>query len=308
MKIFVAGGTGFIGHAFVAAAARHHDVSVLTRSLRAEHAIAALGARPVRGDLLARGAWQREAARAACVVHLAQPRAFGGRVSVARADEWRAARLTMDEHLFDAIARGGECGRVVYVAGTSYYGDLGSEPRDESATPRPRGWGPFLAPAVDALDRWRERGLPIVTAFPGHVYGCGSWFHEYVLEPLLHDKRIHVIAGAGGIASPVHVRDCASALLHLALNGVLGERYFVVDDEPLPWRTFYERAARVLGRRLRLREVPRLLMRALAGDVVTESLSSNAVLSNAKLKSTGFELAFPTSLEGIAECSRGSSC
>src|SRR5256885_7731175 len=48
----------------------------------------------------------------------------------------------------------------------------------------PRGWGPYVAGAIEALSRDLERGLPLVTVFPGYVYGDGSWFREYILAPL----------------------------------------------------------------------------------------------------------------------------
>src|SRR5206468_3668958 len=94
-------------------------VLVLTRTDDAANAAEALGATPVRGDLLARGAWQDEVARADRVVHLAQPETFGRKVTRARAVAYREARLQMDEHLL-AAASGAR--RVLYVAGTSYYG------------------------------------------------------------------------------------------------------------------------------------------------------------------------------------------
>ena len=51
------------------------------------------------------------------------------------------------------------------------------------------GWGPYLGPAIDSLPGYVARGLPIVAAFPGWVYGPGSWFAQYVLEPLLPASR-----------------------------------------------------------------------------------------------------------------------
>jgi uncharacterized protein len=169
-RLFVTGGTGFIGRVLVELARdAGHDVQVLARA----------GGENVRGDLMERGAWEAEARRAELVVHLAQPPTFGGRVTRARATAYADARLRMDANLLGAIS---PTARVVYVAGTSFYGDLGPIVRDETATPRPRGWGPYIAPALEAVER--RAGARVVTAFPGYVYGDGSWFREFVLLPI----------------------------------------------------------------------------------------------------------------------------
>jgi nucleoside-diphosphate-sugar epimerase len=78
-----------------------------------------------------------------------------------------------------------------------------------------------------------EKGLPILEAFPGWVYGPGSWFAEYTIEPIMARKKITALSGPVKICSPVHVDDVARALLHLLTAGEPGQRYFIVDDQPV---------------------------------------------------------------------------
>lgn len=301
---FVCGGTGFIGEGVVRELVTGgHRVLVLARSTRSGEMVSALGAEPVHGNLLVPGAWQDAARDAELVIHLAQPKTFGGRVTRERAERYRDDRTRMDRHLLGVLDPK-RTQRIVYVAGTSYYGNLGTELRDESASPEPRGWGPYIAPAVEALRGDIARGLPIVTAFPGYVYGDGSWFREYGLRPLLRGKRINSFGGRSRFGSPIHVEDCARALVHLLSHGEVGKRYFVVDDRPVPWSVFYETAARALNREVRVRKVPVFVLRLLAGSVVTDSVLSDAVLSNARLKALGFQLRFPTIEEGLRDVAR----
>lgn len=301
---FVCGGTGFIGRVVVRELlAGGHRVRVLARSDKSAAKVRALGGEPVTGDLLVPGAWQDAAREAEWVVHLAQPQTFGGRVTTKRAERYRDERLRMDRHLLDGLDPE-RTQRIVYVAGTSYYGDLGLQKRDETATPAPRGWGPYVAPAIEALSADIARGLPIVTAFPGYVYGDGSWFREYVLYPLMKDLRINTIGGRSRFGSPIHVRDCGRAIVHLLGRGEVGQRYFLVDDRPVQWSVFYETAARAMGKPMKVRKVPVFLLRLLVGNVVTDSILSDGMLSNARLKGLGFELEFPTIEEGLVDVAR----
>jgi len=301
MEIFVTGGSGFIGTVFVRyALAEGHRARVLTRSETSGERIRALGAEPVTGDLLQAGPWQDEAARAEGIVHLAQPETYGARVSKSRADNYRAQRLQMDSLLLDAL-RPDIVRRILYIAGTSYYGDQGLALRHEDTPPNPKGWGPYIAPAIARVPGYRERGLPIVEVFPGWVYGPGSWFVEYTLQPLQSGKALIALSGRSRLVSPVHVGDLARAMLHLFEAGEVGQRYFVVDDRPVPSSELGRRAAEALGVRLRVRHVPAWLCRLFLGPIVTESLTCDANLSNARLLATGFQLRFPTIQQGIPD-------
>ena len=299
--LFVAGGSGYIGGAFVRrAVAAGWRVRALARSDASRALLHAAGAEPVTGDLLEPGPWQEVAAGAAVVVHLAQPETYGARVGVARARRWRDNRLRMDAHLLDPL-RPGVVRRVVYVCGTSYYGAMGAEPRDEDAPPQPRGWGPYVAPAVDALRDHVARGVPIVEAYPGWVYGPGSWYAEYILAPLRRGWTLNVLAGPDHIVVPVHVEDASRAILHLCDHGEAGRRYFVVDDRPGPGSRILELAAHALGVPYRVRRIPLWLYKLALGPILTESQTYDCNLTNARLRATGFAFDFPTVEQGVPD-------
>lgn len=299
-RIFVAGASGFVGTCFLRAAlVAGHEVDALTRAKSHAAALRAQGVNPIVGDVLdSEGAWREALRNADAVVHLAQPQTFGGRLTKARAMQYSVLRLDMDRALFAAIDPA-RTRRIVYVAGTSYYGECGSEICDENAMPHPRGWGPYLAPAIEALPNYIARGLPIVAAFPGWVYGPGSWFAQYVLEPLRDGKPVYGLRGRARYTSPVHVEDCARAILHLTGNGELGSRYFVVDDAPVPGERLAEIAANALGVTGHGRKLPFVLLKLLVGQVIAESLAYECRLSNNRLKSTGFSFEFPSCEQGI---------
>ena len=147
---------------------------------------------------------------------------------------------------------GGATRRIVYVADTSCYGAVGPRPITEDERPRLSAWGHCLTPALERLDGYLVAGLPIVTALPGWVYGNGSWFRERVIEPVMAGRRVLQFGKAGPWMSPIHVHDCARALVHLAEHGVAGGRYFVVNSEPIQMHEFAATFARLANRPLRV--------------------------------------------------------
>ncbi len=301
-KAFVTGGTGFIGREVVRhLAAAGHGARVLTRSAGGEPSIRELGGTPVHGDLVSPAAWQKEAGEADWVIHLAQPLAYDGtKVTRQRAEAYRESRLLMDRNLLESLDP--KCTKqIIYNAGTSYYGNQGRELRDETTTPQPRGWGPYLEPAIQQLDRYARRGLSIVTAFPGWVYGDGSWFRQFILDPLRTGGKLTQLGGESRWASPVHLSDCARAIAFLCERGEAGRRYFIVDDRPVPMSEIGRVAAKALGTQARVRKVPVFVARLILGPVVTDSQLSDGVFSNARIKRLGFAFEFPTIEEGIPQ-------
>jgi nucleoside-diphosphate-sugar epimerase len=297
--LFVTGGSGFIGSEFVRQAVHAgHAVEVLTRSNRSAERIRDLGAVPVAGDLLQPGPWQSTIAEAQAVVHLAQPETYGGRVTRKRAESFRQSRLRMDTNLFEALTGGGDR-RIVYVGGTSYYGSQGERLVDETTMPHPKGWGPYIAPSIEAVERRMAAGCPVILAFPSWVYGPGSWFIEYTVDPLLKGKRIVKLTGPVRTISFVQVEDVARALLHLIERGEVGTRYFITDDEPSARLRIGEIAAQALSVPMRVVSVPLFVARLVSGPVISDSLLTEARLSNGRLKATGFALRYPTLAQGV---------
>jgi hypothetical protein len=301
-RVFVTGATGFIGASLLhAATAAGYGVDALTRSEASAAALRAQGVNAVIGDLAdPSGSWRAAARDADAIVHLAQPPTFGGRVTNARARLYAIRRLAIDQTLFAAINRA-RVQQIIYVAGTSYYGECGPALCNENAIPHPMGWGPYLAPAIESLPGHVAHGLPVVAAFPGWVYGPGSWFAQYLLEPLSSGKPVYGLRGRNRYTSPVHIEDCARALVHLIKKGTVGSRYFIVDDEPVTGERLVELAAAALGVRSRGRKLPYALLRLILGQVVTESMAYENRLSNNRLRSTGFLFTFPTCEQGIPQ-------
>jgi len=302
--VFVTEADSFMGIELInVLVARGHQVFGLARSFETAERVRRAGATAVIGDLARPGLWQDEAA-ADWVFHL-PPHAFdGSRVTWRRAASITRARILMDGHLLDAVAAG-TTRRIVYVSDASCYGAMGARPITEDEPPRPAAWGRCLTPALDRLDGYILAGLPIITAFPGWVYGNASWFRERVIEPVMAGRRVLHFGKTGPWVSPIHVEDCARALVHLAEYGEPAGRYFVVNSEPIRMHEFARTFARLANRPLHAWHVPAAATRLLAGPVLVDHLRADAVFSNIRLRGIGFRFKYPTLELGLRQVLEG---
>lgn len=299
--IFVTGGTGYIGSAVVRAALdAGRDVHALVRSDEAAARLREMGAHPVVGDISAVDTWREAANSVGRIVHAAAPPAWGRKVTKAVAEKYAEKHYRMTVTLMENLDPK-RVEKLVFVAGTSYFGDTGDGPKvDEGYWSEPKGWGPYIAPSVDLLHGyWADRDLPVVTAFPGTVYGPASWLPQLFLEPLYQRKKLTGLKGYDPYLSPIHIEDCGRALVHLVDHGAPGEDYLLVDDRPLRVEAFVQLAADALGVPLRMRLYPRWLCQLYLGPVVTEYITAHSNFSNEKLKRTGFEFKYPTAYDGL---------
>jgi nucleoside-diphosphate-sugar epimerase len=301
--VFVTGADAFLGIELVKVlVARGHQVFALTRSLEAARSVRRAGAMPVMGDLLTPGKWQDEAA-ADWVFHLESTRSIHPirmRLTRTHAASMTRARVSMDRNLLDAVSAGATQ-RIVYVADIRFYGAVGPRPITEDEPPRPSVFGTRLLPAIDRLEGYGLAGLPIVTAFPGLVYGKGSWFRELVMEPVVAGRRVLQFGTTGPLVSPIHVHDCVRALVHLVEHGERGGRYFLVNSEPAWFNAFATTFARIANRPLRVWRLPAIAARLAGGAALGGYLQSDAVFSNIRLRGTGFRFDYPTLEQGLQQ-------
>jgi nucleoside-diphosphate-sugar epimerase len=297
---FVTGAAGFIGNELIRVLKSNgHEVFGLTWSLDAARRVRKAGATAVMGNLLEPGQWQDQVS-AEWVFHLPPHPREGARVTWTRAASITRARLRMDAHLLDAASTSATR-RIVYVADTTCYGATGPRPITEDESPQPSAWGRCLAPAFNRLDGYIAAGLPIVTALPGWVYGNASWFRTRVIEPVLAGRPVLQVGKTGPWVSPIHIHDCARALVHLAEHGEVGGRYFLVNTEPIRMDEFAGTFARLANQPLRVWRVPMAASRFVVGPVLADSLKDDAVFSNARLRGIGFQFRYPSLEAGLEQ-------
>ena len=296
---FVTGAAGFIGAELVnVLVARGYKVLGLARSAESMRRLQRAGATAIRGDLLVPGQWQDEAA-ADWVFHI-PPRASTRSRSRTQIERMAHSRALMDTHLLDAVAAGATR-RIVYVADARCYGPTGSRPITEDEVFVSPTRGRCVMTALDRLDGYGIAGLPVVIALPGCVYGNGSWFRKRVVDPVMAGRRVLQSGKAGSWVSPIHVHDCARALVHLAERAGVGGRYFLANNELIHTHEFAQRFALRAGRPLRVWRLPAAAAGLLAGRPLADDIQGNLAFSNIRLRGIGFRFRYPTLEQGIEQ-------
>jgi uncharacterized protein len=247
MKVFLTGGSGFIGRRLTAAlAARGDEVTVLTRS--ANGRTDGTGIAFIGGDPRVPGSWQHEAAAADAVINLAGASIFG-RWTRRRKRAILKSRTASTANVISALAarKNGERGILINASAVGYYGFHGDEDIDESAP----GGSDFLAGVCAA---WEEAALP--AAGPGRRvvrarFGLVLGEKGGVLGKMLPLARLGLGGplGSGKQWFPwVHVDDLVGALLFLLDREDLDGPFNLCSPHPVRNRELAQALGRALHR------------------------------------------------------------
>ncbi|MFT3770921.1 MAG: NAD-dependent epimerase/dehydratase family protein [Minicystis sp.] len=264
MRIFVTGGSGFVGgHLLEALSGRGHEVWALSRSDRAAEAARGFGAKPVRGEL---GAVGPELIRGAdAVVHCAAfVEEWGTRPQFWQANVEGTANLL-------AAARKAGVKRFVHV-GTEAAIFAGRDLVDvDEAVPypaRPRYlYSETKAEAEKRVLAANAEGFATISVRPRLVWGPRD---TTVLPAVLRMAREGSFAWLDGgrqRTSTTHVDNLVHALALALDGGAPGRAYFVADDGERTIREFLTALARTQGVDLGSRSVPSAIARPLARSI-----------------------------------------
>jgi nucleoside-diphosphate-sugar epimerase len=301
-RLFVLGGTGFIGRETVReAAAQGWSVTALARSEEKADRLRALGAETVLRDAAAPGGWIGAARGTDVLVDLAQPE-LPSRIRPRDIQAVAAARLAATRALLEALATLGPGERpvLVSVSGTD---DLAPDERGriDGRSPlraEPVGFGHVGAPVRRLVE---ASGIASTHAYLGTVYGPGKSFAATVF-PRLARGRMLLPTHAGNRLPMIHVRDAARAIVHLAGLGkeaIAGRSWILVDEAGgAELAGFFEQAASLMGVAAP-RRAPAWLLSIAMGRILLETLTRDVRAAPSDLLATGFRFEYPTIREGL---------
>jgi dihydroflavonol-4-reductase len=234
MKIFLTGGTGFIGQPLTRSLlARGWNVVALMRKPNSPpaRALIKMGAQCMVGDVTDRESMRAGMTGADIVVHNAawyelgvpeNARRLMHAINVAGTDNVLSLALEL------AIPR------TVYVSSTLYYGDTGPEARDETyrrQKPYRFYYEQTKAEAHEIALQHQQRGLPLILICPAHVVGPNDHsVFGYFLRMYLNRLMVPYAFSPDMMISPVHVNDVGEGIALAAEKGRIGETYILAGD------------------------------------------------------------------------------
>jgi dihydroflavonol-4-reductase len=271
VKVFVTGGTGFIGgHVVRKLRERGDDVVALVRSPEKAGALSRLGVELIEGDLTSVDAIRQGAEGADAVIHGAAIYKVG--IPKSQRDEMYETNVRGTERVLDAAMQAA-VPKILYVSTVNVFGNTGGDTVDESYQRPEDGYLSYYdetkyeAHQV-ALDRI-AKGAPVVIVQPGGVYGPEDHSEIGNLIDQFRSGKLPLVPFPDLGFNLVHVEDVADGCLLALDRGEVGESY-VLGGEISTMKGMLEKVAAIEGKKPPKRTLPTGLIKAIApaGPVV----------------------------------------
>jgi len=264
MKVFLTGGTGFIGGE-VARLLRERgdDVVALVRTPGRAEALAGLGCTLVQGSLSDVAAIRAAVAGADAVVHGAAAYQVG--ITARERPAMYETNVTGTRNVLSAAGDAGT-GKAVYVSSVVAFGNTRGAVVDETYEHDGRFTSYYdETKHLAHLEARRQSaaGLPLVVVQPGAVYGPGD--HSVPGSMMLRAARgkLPAVAFPECGLTALHRDDAAAGILLALDSGRAGEAY-VLGGEVTTLGEMVATAARLAGRTPPRLAMPAALVKAVA--------------------------------------------
>jgi nucleoside-diphosphate-sugar epimerase len=265
VKVFVTGGTGFIGGEVVRQLrARGDEVRCLVRTPEKGAGVSALGCELVSGDLGDEAALRAGMEGCDAVIHAAAMYEVGIPKSQ-RPAMWEA-NVAGTERVMK-VALEAKVPRVVYVSTVGIFGNTHRQVVDESyENPETSYTSYYEETKLEAHKIVKrmiaDQGLPAIIVQPGGVYGPDDTSQVAdLLKEFFAGKLVLMPFPELGICMS-HVEDIAGGILLALDRGELGETY-VISGPVTTMREAIEMVAKVSGRKAPKRDLPTGAMKAM---------------------------------------------
>ena len=234
MKVFLTGGTGFIGQPLTKTLLRRGwSVLALVRNPGSPQAraLTRLGAQCVAGDVTDRESMRVGMTGADVVIHNAGWYEMG--IPSGARKLMHAVNVTGTDNVL-SLALALDIPRTVYVSTVACFGDTGAEVRDETyhqQTPYRSYYEQTKAASHEVALQYQQRGLPLIMICPAHVVGPNDHSPYGYFVRMYVNRLLPPFAWAPNtVHSPVHVREVAEGIALATEKGKLGETYILAGE------------------------------------------------------------------------------
>jgi dihydroflavonol-4-reductase len=264
MKVFVTGGTGFIGgEAVRQLRERGDEVACLVRSPDKATKLNELGCRLVSGDLGDEAAIRDGMAGCDAAVHAAAMYEVG--IPAKQHPAMWEANVAGTERVLKAAGEAGVA-KIVYVSTCGAFGNTHRQVVDESYEHPGKEFTSYYEEtkleAHRIAKRMIEDGLPAIIVQPGGVYGPGDTSQVADLLEQFFAGRLPLMPFPELGICLTHVEDIAGGILLALDKGKVGETY-VLSGPVTTMREAIETVASASGRKAPKRAMPVPLLKAM---------------------------------------------
>lgn len=301
MKVFLTGATGFVGLAALKRlVSAGHIVKGLAQDVEKAGRVRAAGGIPVLGDLLVPAPWSENVKDCDVVISASSPFKINERLSLHEAERRAEAHSEMVGNLIHAASHA-QVQALILTYHVTAFGNQGEQWASEIRTIDPVGLSrPTAGKYWDIERAARKAGLPTIEVFLGWVYGPGSWFKHYVVDGLKAGTA-RVVGAGNNFKSLIHIDDLAEGFRLILDKMPVGERFCLVDSNPVMQNEFIKVVAGEMGL-----TVPEHMdytrFADTMGEVLAEAFSSSVRVSNAKAKNElGFQPKYENFRQGVAD-------
>ncbi len=266
MKIFLTGGTGFIGGEVARQLrARGDEVSCLVRTLEKGKTLAELGCELVNGDLSDTAVLRAGMEGCDAVVHAAAMYEVG--IPAKQHPAMWEANVAGTERVMKAALEA-KVPRTVYVSTVGAFGNTHRKVVDETYEHPGKEFTSYYEETKLEGHRVVKRmiadqNLPAIIVQPGGVYGPGDTSQVADLLEQFFAGRLPLLPFPELGICMTHVEDIAGGILLALDKGKLGETY-VLSGPVTTMRDAIEIVASVSGRKAPKHALPTGLMKAMA--------------------------------------------
>ena len=263
MRVFLTGGTGFIGgHVAAKLRERGDEVVALVRSPGKAAKLRELGCTLVEGDLSDIAAIKRGLDGADACIHAAAIYKVG--IPKKERRPMYESNVTGTQNVLDAAIDSG-VNRIVYVSTVGVFGNTKEEVVDERYR-RDESEG-FLSCYDETKYKSHQiakdriaKGAPIVTVQPGGVYGPGDHSELGNFIDQIRTGKLHAKVFPKMGFNLVYVDDVAGGILLALDKGVVGESY-VLGGEIARMEDLFAKTAELSGKKVPRATLPPTLMK-----------------------------------------------
>lgn len=303
MKIFLVGGTGFVGNVLAEhLAAQGHEITILSRSDRSQNKHASQKIRFLKGDPNRTGAWQKHIPDHHAVINLAGRSIFCRWTPVNKKDI-EASRIRVSINIVDALRQFGadpasKTKVLINASAVGYYGGRSNERLTESSSPG----NDYLS---NLVQRWEQEaliaqslGIRVALCRFGVILGKGGALAKMIPA---YKAGIGSPLGDGAQWFPwIHIKDICNIIDFILAHDTIYGPINCTAPEVVTNRQLSQFLARAVGIPALLPAIPASILRFLLGEAATLILSGQYAMP-AKLLDLGFHFQFPSLRKALAE-------